>query len=64
MTAVANPTKVGRDLLYKAVADAGRLDAHGNPCKRATAILCAVAIECEHGFDVCDECDPCSCEKC
>ncbi len=57
-------TKVGADRLYRKIVDEGRLDAHGNACKRAAAILCAVGIECEHGRDVCSVCDPCSCGKC
>ncbi len=56
--------KVGRDLLYAKVKRLGRLDAHGDPCKRALAELCAVGIECEHAREVCDECDPCSCGMC
>lgn len=25
--------------------------------------VCGIAIECEHGYDVCPKCDPCSCES-
>jgi hypothetical protein len=24
---------------------------------------CPVGIECQHGYDVCPTCDPCTCEK-
>ena len=34
---------------------------HEATCKRGRA-LGSAAIECEHGFDVCPKCDPCSCD--
>ena len=30
-------------------------------CKFRFSSLCAVPIECEHGYDVCPKCDPCTC---
>jgi len=30
-------------------------------CKFRKSVTCAVGIECEHGFDVCPKCDPCTC---
>ena len=36
--------------------------AHPNPrCAYLIAVTCAVPIECEHGYDACPECDPCTC---
>ena len=37
------------------------LERHHDLCKFRQAVTCAVAIECEHGYDVCPECDPCDC---
>jgi len=34
---------------------------HKVKCKFRVSTLCAVPIECEHGFDVCPQCDPCTC---
>jgi len=35
---------------------------HGEGCPFRRALTCAVGIDCEkHGFDVCPECDPCTC---
>lgn len=33
-------------------------------CPMHRAMTCAVAIECEHGYDVCPKCDPCTCGQC
>ena len=37
------------------------LDSHAQDCPYRRAVTCAVAIECEHGYDVCPKCDPCTC---
>ena len=34
---------------------------HKNDCRFRIAVLCAVGIECEHGYDVCPQCDACTC---
>ena len=34
---------------------------HKPDCKFLKAATCSIAIECEHGYDVCPECDPCTC---
>lgn len=34
---------------------------HAKDCPFQIAVSCAVAIECEHGYDVCPKCDPCTC---
>ncbi len=34
---------------------------HAEECKFRRAVECPVAIECEHGLDVCPTCDPCTC---
>lgn len=34
---------------------------HKPDCKFLKAATCAVGIECEHGYDVCPKCDPCTC---
>lgn len=34
---------------------------HAEWCRLRRAIECPVAIECEHGRDVCPTCDPCTC---
>lgn len=36
---------------------------HNENCPFRKAATCAVAIECDHGFDVCPECDPCTCKE-
>ena len=35
---------------------------HAPNCKFGKAMR-GIAIECEHGYDVCPVCDPCCCEK-
>lgn len=34
---------------------------HEKGCRFRQAMTCAVAITCDHGVDVCPECDPCTC---
>lgn len=34
---------------------------HKEDCRFRKAVLCPIPIECEHGFDVCPECDTCDC---
>lgn len=34
---------------------------HVEGCRYRRSMLCPVAIACEHGYDVCPECDPCTC---
>lgn len=34
---------------------------HAESCRFRLALTCAVPIECEHGCDVCPECDACDC---
>jgi hypothetical protein len=36
------------------------LETHVESCKYRTATT-GVAIECEHGYNVCPKCDPCTC---
>ncbi len=36
---------------------------HVRRCRFRIAATCAAAIECEHGFDVCPTCDPCTCSR-
>jgi len=38
-----------------------RKDHPDEDCKFRVSATCAVPIECEHGHDVCDICDPCTC---
>jgi hypothetical protein len=37
--------------------------AHDKTCRHRVALTCAVSIVCEHGYDVCPECDPCTCSQ-
>jgi hypothetical protein len=37
------------------------LKRHEIGCKFRFSVTCPVAIECEHGYDVCPICDPCTC---
>lgn len=39
------------------------LRGHVDGCKFRLAATCAIPIECDHGHDVCPECDPCTCPK-
>lgn len=35
---------------------------HSNPkCRFRVSATCPIPIECDHGRDVCPECDPCDC---
>jgi hypothetical protein len=34
---------------------------HVEGCKFRLAVTCNIPIECDHGYDVCPECDPCTC---
>lgn len=34
---------------------------HKLGCTFRLAATCAVPIECQHGYDVCPTCDPCTC---
>lgn len=34
---------------------------HARYCKYRISVEGAAAIECEHGFDSCPTCDPCTC---
>lgn len=34
---------------------------HQPQCRFRRAVICSVGIECEHGYDVCPACDPCTC---
>jgi len=36
---------------------------HKRSCKFRAALVSSAAIECEHGYDVCPKCDPCTCEE-
>jgi hypothetical protein len=36
---------------------------HEPDCRFRKALLCPVGIECEHSFDVCPTCDPCTCAE-
>lgn len=35
---------------------------HEMGCTYRSAVCCPVGIECEHGYDVCPICDPCTCK--
>ncbi len=35
---------------------------HAVECKFRIAATGSVAIECDHGYDVCPICDPCTCD--
>ncbi len=35
---------------------------HKEGCPYRRSATCSVPIECDHGYDVCPECDPCTCE--
>ncbi len=37
--------------------------AHREGCAFRLSATCAIPIECEHGYDVCPTCDPCSCAE-
>jgi hypothetical protein len=36
---------------------------HVEGCQYLTSMRCPVGIECEHGYDVCPLCDPCTCKE-
>lgn len=35
---------------------------HDDDCKFRRAATCPIPIECDHGYDVCPMCDPCTCD--
>lgn len=35
---------------------------HDEKCRFRIAATTPVGIECDHGYDVCPKCDPCTCE--
>jgi hypothetical protein len=37
------------------------LKGHTKECRYRISVACPVAVECEHGFDVCPTCDACNC---
>lgn len=39
-----------------------KASSHIKGCALRTAMTCAVGIECEHGYDVCPQCDKCTCD--
>lgn len=39
----------------------GDMKLHERGCPMGRAVQCAVGVECEHGYDVCPQCDPCTC---
>lgn len=34
---------------------------HAEDCPFRISATCPVGVECEHGYDVCPECDSCTC---
>ena len=38
------------------------INEHKQDCKFRIATAGSVAIECDHGYDVCPICDPCTCK--
>lgn len=38
-------------------------EGHDKKCSFAIANRCAIPVECEHGYDVCPMCDPCTCPE-
>ncbi len=34
---------------------------HADDCPFKIAATMTIAIECDHGYDVCPKCDPCTC---
>lgn len=63
MTVIACPTcRHIMDTDAGCTACAFRRDHHPD-CKLRIAATCAVAIECDHGYDVCPTCDPCTCPR-
>lgn len=39
------------------------MSGHERDCKMRLAFHSAAPIECEHGYDACPICDPCTCGK-
>lgn len=39
------------------------VEGHKAKCRFRTSVLCPVAIECDHGRDVCPDCDACNCSE-
>jgi hypothetical protein len=64
-------TKLGVDFRYASIEACPKckhfacvcktLEEHHESCLFRLAVTCAISIECDHGFDVCPTCDPCTC---
>lgn len=54
-------TPAGRDVSESRVSEP-LADDHDPDCRFRIAATSAAGIECEHGYDVCPICDPCTCE--
>lgn len=39
------------------------IGAHKEKCKLRVSSICPIPIECTHGYDVCPECDKCTCSE-
>lgn len=39
----------------------GVKERHAEDCLFRISMVCPVEVECEHGYGVCPECDPCTC---
>lgn len=55
--------KIGCDTCGRLACVCSVKEKHVEGCKFRAAVTCPVAIECDHGYDVCPKCDPCTCPK-
>lgn len=56
-------TTVGCDVCGHLACVCSIKEKHPDPeCRFRVSATCAVPIECDHGYDVCTKCDPCTCK--
>lgn len=51
------------DQIEAALSSPSRMSLHAEDCKLRLAVMCTTPVECDHGYDVCPECDPCTCSR-
>jgi hypothetical protein len=55
------PRKAKRCTCGHIVCVCGVREQHDAKCRFRISMLCPIGIACEHGYDVCPKCDPCTC---
>lgn len=59
---MAAKTKIGCDKCGHLACVCAVKVKHEPDCLYRKSVTCPVGVECEHGYDVCPICDPCTCK--